>query len=52
MDEGFPGGSKVGNLPAKAGDVSSISGSERFPGEENGNQLQYSCLASPISRGA
>ena len=39
MDGGFPGGSKVGNLPAKAGDVGSISGSGRSPGEENGNRL-------------
>ena len=24
----------------------------RSPGEENGNQLQYSCLESPMDRGA
>ena len=29
----FPGGSVVKNLPANAGDVGSIPGSERFPGE-------------------
>ena len=41
---GFPGGSAVNNLPADAGDVGSIPGSGRFPGEGNGNPLQYSCL--------
>ena len=24
----------------------------RFPGEENGNPLQYSCLENPMDRGA
>ena len=39
------------NLPANAGDVrdtGSIPGSERFPGGENGNPLQYSCLENPM----
>ena len=40
------------NLPANAGDVGSIPGSGRAPGEENGNTLQYSCLGNPIDRGA
>ena len=35
-----------------AGDLDSISGSERFPGEGNGNQLQCSCLENPIDRRA
>ena len=35
-----------------AGDASSIPGSERFPGEGNGNLLQYSCLENPIGGGA
>ena len=40
---GLPGGSVVKNLPANAGDnKSSIPGSGRFPGEGNGNPLQYS----------
>ena len=41
----------VKNLPANAGDVrdkSSIPGSERSPGGENGNPLQYSCLLNPM----
>ena len=33
-----------------AGDKSSIPGSERFPGEGNGNSLQYSCLGNPMDR--
>ena len=47
----FPGGSLVKNPPANAGDVSSVLGSGRSPGEENGNSLQYSCLGNPIDRG-
>ena len=35
---------KVKNLPAMQGDVGSIPGSGRFPGEDNGYPLQYSCL--------
>ena len=34
------------------GDASSIPGSGRSPGEENGNPLQYSCLKNPTDRGA
>ena len=30
----------------------SIPGSGRFPGEGNGNPLQYSCLENPMERGA
>ena len=45
----------VKNLPANAGDVRDmglIPGSGRFPGEGNGNPLQYSCLENPMDRGA
>ena len=49
---GFPGGPVVKNLPANAGDVGSVPGSGRSPGEENGNPLQYSCLGNPMDRGA
>ena len=48
----FPGSSIVKNLPAKAGDMDSIPGSGRSPGEGNGNPLQYSCLGNPVDRGA
>ena len=49
---GFPGGAGVKNLPADAGDVGSISGLGRFPGEGNGNLFRYSCLENFIDRGA
>ena len=49
---GFPGGSVVKNPAANAGDSGSILGSGRFPGEGNGNPLQYSCLENPMDRGA
>ena len=49
---GFPGGSVVKDLPANTGDSGSILGSERSPGEGNGNPLQYSCLDNPVGRGA
>ena len=49
---GFPGGSVVKNLPANEEDLSSIPGSGRSPGEENGNPLQYSCLGKPVDREA
>ena len=35
-----------------SGDVGSIPASGRFPVEENGNPLQYSCLENPMDRGA
>ena len=34
------------------GDLGSIPGSGRSPGEGNGNPLQYSCLENPLDRGA
>ena len=35
-----------------AGDLGSIPGSGRSPGEGNSNPLQYSCLENPTDRGA
>ena len=35
-----------------AGDLGSIPGSGRSPGEGNGNSLQYSCLENPMDEGA
>ena len=49
--EGLPGGSMVKNLPASIGDIGSILGLGRSPGEGNGNPLQYSCLGNPTDRG-
>ena len=45
----------VKNPPADAGDggdTDLIPESGRSPGEGNGNPLQYSCLESPMDRGA
>ena len=35
-----------------AGDLGSIAGLGRSPGEGNDNPLQYSCLENPMDRGA
>ena len=40
----------VKSLPANAADVGSVPRSERSPGEENDNPLQYSCLGNPMDR--
>ena len=47
--------SVVKNLPASigdAGDMGSIPGLGRSPGEGNDNPLQCSCLENPLDRGA
>ena len=49
--KGFLGDSVVKNLPANAGDESSILVGGRSPGEGDGNPLQYSCLENPMDRG-
>ena len=44
--------SSIGKESAcSAGDLGSIPGSGRSPGERNGNPLQYSCLENPMDRG-
>ena len=48
---GFPSGSLVQNLPMQE-NVGLIPGLARFPGEGNGNSLQYSCLGNPMDTGA
>ena len=52
MVKGFPGGSVVKNPPANVGDVGSIAGSGRSPGEGNGNPLCYCFLENPMDREA
>ena len=42
----------VKKMPANAGDVASMPGLGRSPGEVNGNPLQYSCLGNPMDREA
>ena len=51
VTEGFPGASDGKESACNAGDLSSISGLGRSPGEGNGNPLQYSCLESSLGRG-
>ena len=46
-EEVFPGGSVVKNSSANAGDTGLIPELGRYPGEGNGNLLQYSCLGNP-----
>ena len=41
---GFPGDSDGEESACNVGDLGSIPGSGRFPGEGNGYPLQYSCL--------
>ena len=49
---GFPGSSEVKASARNAGDLGSIPGLGRCPGEGNGNSLQYSCLENPMDGGA
>ena len=49
---GFPGGSEVKVSASNVGDLGSIPGLGRSPGERNGNPLQYSRLGNPTDRGA
>ena len=49
---GFPGGSDSEDSVFSVGDLGSIPGSGRSPGEGNGNPLQYSCLGNHMDRGA
>ena len=48
----FPGGPGSKESARNAGDLDSISGSGRSPGEENGNVLQHFCLENPMDKGS
>jgi len=48
----LPDGSDGKESSCNAGDLGSIPGLGRSPGEGNGNPLQYSCLQNPMDRGA
>ena len=52
MTPDFPGGSDGKVSVYNVGDLGSIPGSGRSPGEGNGNPLQYYCLENPMDRGA
>ena len=49
---GFPGGSDGKESAFNMGDLGSISGLGRSPGEGNGYTVQYSCLENSMDRGA
>ena len=49
---GFPGASVDKESACNAGNLGSIPGSGRSPGEGNGNPLRYSCLENSMDRGA
>ena len=50
-DRGFPSRSDSKESACSAGDLGSVPGLGRFPGEGNGNPLQYSCLENSMDRG-
>ena len=52
MQPGFPGGSDGKESACNAGDVGSVPGLGRSPGERNGNPLQYSRLENSMDTGA
>ena len=47
---GFPSSSDGKASACNAGDLGSIPGSGRSPGEGNGNPFQYSCLGNPMAQ--
>jgi len=49
--KGFPGGTEVKASAGNVGDLGSIPGLGRSPGEGNGNPLQYYCLENPMAIG-
>ena len=48
----FPDGPVIKSPPANAGDMGSVPGSGRSPGDGISNPVQYSCLGNPMHRGA
>ena len=49
---GFPGDSDSKESACNGGDLGSILGLGRSPGEGHGHSLQYSCLENPMDGGA
>ena len=49
---GFPGGSDAKESACSAENPGLIPDLGRYPGEENGYPLQYSCLENSMDRGA
>ena len=51
-EKGFPGGSAGKEFACNVGDLGSIPGLRRSPGEGNGYPLWYSCLGNSVDREA
>ena len=45
-------GSEIKASASNAGDLGSVPGLGRSPGEGNGNPLQHSCVENPVGEGA
>ena len=52
INMGFPGGSDGKESACNEGDLGSIPGLGRSPGEGHGNPLQYLSLENPLDKGA
>ena len=52
LEHGLPRWLSAKESACHAGDVGSIPGSGRSPGEGSGNPLRYSCLGNPMDQGA
>ena len=50
ISQGLPRWLSGTESACNAGDTGLIPGLGRFPGEGNGNHLQYSCLGNPMDR--
>ena len=51
IENGLPRWLSGKEFACNAGDPGLIPGSGRYPGEGNGNPLQYSCLENPMDKG-
>ena len=51
VHQGFPGSSDGKESACSVGDLGSVPGLGRSPGEGNGNPLQNSCLENPMDGG-
>ena len=50
MKTGFPSGSEGKESACNTGNLGSIARMGRFPGEKNGNPLQYSYLENSVNK--
>ena len=52
LEWGFPGSSDGKEFACNVGDLGSVPGLRRSPGEGNDSPLQYCCLENSMDRGA